>query len=82
MVRVSEGEDVRRRLRDSVSGEYVLAVNDGWTDPSSADLAKALSWNPAGRYSAYAQGNTVVIWKLCPRPQAQRVSEGGRTMLR
>ncbi len=52
------------RLQDQVSGRFVKSFNDGWK--SRYEPAKSLSWNPSGRYSAYAEPDGVFIWKLCP----------------
>lgn len=52
------------RLQDQISGQFVQACNDGWK--ASFEPAKSLSWNPRGRYSAYAIKDSVFIWKLCP----------------
>ena len=54
-----------RKFRDNVSGEFVKSYNDGWK--ANFEPAKSLSWNPEGRYSAYAEQDKVLIWKLCPR---------------
>ncbi len=69
-------------LRDNVSGKRVLAYNSGTANPDETEPAKSLSWRPAGRYSAYSWGEAVVIWKLCPRRTAKRVTENGRVFLR
>ena len=53
-----------RKLRDTVSGEFVKSYNDGWK--ARFEPAKSLSWSPRGRYSAYAEKDKVLIWKLCP----------------
>jgi len=54
----------RWRLQDQISGRFVQACNDGWK--ASFEPAKSLSWNPRGRYSAYAIKDSVLVWKLCP----------------
>jgi hypothetical protein len=54
----------RWRLQDQISGRFVQTCNDGWK--ASFEPAKSLSWNPRGRYSAYAEKDSVSIWKLCP----------------
>jgi len=79
---LNDGEGGPWRLRDNVSGQFVQSCNDGWTDPNAAEPAKSLSWHAGGRYSAYAGPHGVLIWKLCPRRDAQRVTEGGRIFLR
>lgn len=57
------GGDGIWRLQDQISGRFVQACNDGYK--ARFEPAKSLSWNPSGRYSAYAEKNQVLIWKLC-----------------
>lgn len=64
-----EESGVPWKLQDTVSGQFVKAYNDGWTDPEQTEPAKGLSWNPGGRYSAYGEGNSVLVWKLSPTGQ-------------
>ena len=52
-----------RRLQDQASGQFVKSCNDGWK--ASYEPAKSLSWNDHGRYSACAERDGVLIWKLC-----------------
>ena len=63
-----------RKLRDNVSGEFVKSYNDGWK--ANFEPAKSLSWNPEGRYSAYAEQDKVLIWKLCPSEACKFKVEG------
>jgi len=61
------------RLKDMASGQFVKSCNDGWK--ASYEPAKSLSWNDHGRYSACAERDGVLIWKLC----AARTCKFGRT---
>ena len=59
-------------LTDAVSGLTLATFGKPFSE----------SWGPGGRFRGYADGNDILIWRLCRAATCRPVSENGKSVMR
>lgn len=66
-----QGMDAPQILRDTLSGRKI----------NTFEKARTETWSSGGRYRGYADGDQVLIWKLCPNNKCRAEKKGDMTFL-